>query len=486
MIAIESRRIEQWAADLARNLLPILRAQRRALPGPLNTEARLAGVLNPAVAAFIGRLMTLTPRPEQLAQLPAALGAFFADPSTATDLDHYAAGQTESADALLERLLAAGLDDGLPLRVYFGVALDTLLAAAEASVWREPPGVPLEQDEAPPPLPTLFADVSPYLFADVKRFVAAYFTAGLGYVALGRAVAADGATVIFTWDPAPMAGALPPDEGEKSVPPEEAMTGGEEPPAEMAGEAGETAEPPAVAEPIAPPAPPPPPPGPEETIVALRLDAALPERVTVGRAFDLAVAVKRPGSPQLAPDDLARRESADFGAVWPTGAAFIRLRVQISAPECLIHGGDSRDVRLPAGADGPPVYFQLTPQRAGPLSVIITVYQETDWVGSTRLRTEAGGEEPRGKLAMTVESHPLGNGDVNLVRLREALDAGYNDSELRDLCFELGVDYEDLAGGGRSDKARELVLYVKRHNLTAQLVAHVMRDRPHLLVTTDA
>lgn len=485
MNAIDFRRIEQWAAGLAHHLWPLLRARPATRQFHLQNEARLAGVLNPAVAAFIGRLMTLTPRPVQLAQLPAALGAFFADPSTAAGLDRYAAGQTEAADELLERLLAAGLDDGLPLRVYFGVALDTLLAAAEASVWREPPGAPLEQDETPPPLPALFADVSPYLFADVKRFVAAYFTAGLGYVALGRAVAGDGATVIFTWDPAPMAGALPPDEGEKSVPPEEAMTGGEEPPADMAGEAGETAEPPAVVETVAPPAPPPPP-GPEETVVALRLDAALPERVTVGRAFDLAVAVKRPGSPQLAPDDLARRESADFGAVWPTGAAFIRLRVQISAPECLIHGGDSRDVRLPAAADGPPVYFQLTPQRTGPLSVIITVYQETDWVGSTRLRTEAGGEEPRGKLAMTVESHPLGNGDVTLVRLREALDAGYNDSELRDLCFELGVDYEDLAGGGQSDKARELVLYVKRHNLTAQLVAHVMRDRPHLLVTTDA
>ena len=144
--------------------------------------------------------------------------------------------------------------------------------------------------------------------------------------------------------------------------------------------------------------------------------------------------------------------------------------------------GDSRDVRLPAGADGPPVYFQLTPRRAGPLSVIITVYQAEDWAGSTRLRTEAGDEQPRGALAMTVASAPLAAADVNLVTLRRALDDGYNDSELRDVCFELGIDYEELPGDNQSAKARELVLYAQRRNLLAQLVAHVMRERPHLLI----
>nr|HMT21651.1 hypothetical protein [Promineifilum sp.] len=91
----------------------------------------------------------------------------------------------------------------------------------------------------------------------------------------------------------------------------------------------------------------------------------------------------------------------------------------------------------------------------------------------------------RGKLAMTVESHPLGNGEVNLGQLRRALDDGYNDSELRDLCFELGIDYEDLPGDGQGAKARELVLFAKRHSQLAQLVEHVMRNRPHLLVTSD-
>jgi hypothetical protein len=207
----------------------------------------------------------------------------------------------------------------------------------------------------------------------------------------------------------------------------------------------------------------------------------LPERVTVNRAFDLAVAVRRPASPPLAPDDLTRRESAEFEVVWTPDTAFIQLRIQVAAPECLIHGGDSRSVRLAAGGDGPAVYFQLTPQQTGAMSVIITVYQEEDWVGSTRLRTEAGAGEARGQLAMTVESRPLGNGEVNQMTLRQALDDGYNSEELRDLCFELDIDYEDLPGDNQSAKARELVLYAKRRGLTAQLVAQVMKSRPHLL-----
>ena len=73
-----------------------------------------------------------------------------------------------------------------------------------------------------------------------------------------------------------------------------------------------------------------------QDVVALRLDAALPERVTLGRAFDLAVAVKRPESPALAADDLARRESAGFAAVWPDNAAFIQLQIQVSAPDTRI------------------------------------------------------------------------------------------------------------------------------------------------------
>ncbi len=470
MQAIESPDIAHMAADLAHNLLPVLKNRWQTLPRPMARAEELAAILAPGVVAFAGRLMTLAPGEETLTPI---LTAFFAGPATAAAFDRYAAGEADGEE-LYDLLLGAGLAGSATLRSYVEVAIESLLVAAEAFLWREPPAPSREHDEEPAAPPAYFGHTNPYLFYEMKQYVADYDVHGLGRVELGRAVGEDGLTALMVWEPAPMTGA----------PPDDMLTGAEpEEPAESIGgdpleEMGETATPPPAT--VAPPSPPPPPPQ-DEAVVALRLDAALPEQVVVGRVFDLAVAVRRPASPPLAPDDLARRESADFAAIWPADALYIHLRIQISAPDCTIHGDDSRPVRLPAGQDGPPVYFQLTPLRAGPLSVIITVYQEADWIGSTRLRTEAAAGELRGAMALTVDSQPLPGPEVNQQTLWQALSEGYNESELRDLCFELSIDYEDLPGDAKSAKARELVLYAKRHSLTAQLVEQVMAGRPHLL-----
>lgn len=486
MASFDYPKIKQLSANLAADLLALWRDHRVAVPPAFATADRLAALLEPGVAAFLGQLMMLAP--DQADDLPAIIDRYFVDPAMIDALDRFAARRVESAEELAGLLFVAGLAPSLALHIYFRQALAMMFAAMTAALDR------LSPDERPPfvvdgplslitfryaldkalPLPDGVIAYEPiidyFALEDMRGLGEAWRAQGLARVDLEGAIAADGLTVLFAWQPALMSGSPPPDEGTEA-----AMIGGDELIAELVEETT-TAEPPGEATTTGPPG---------ETMTPLRLDAALPDHVVVGRAFDLAVAIKRPEAPQLAPDDLDRRESAGFEAAWPAGAAFIRLRVQISAPECLIHGGDSRDVRLPAGADGPPVYFQLTPQKAGPLSVIITVYQETDWVGSTRLRTEADNEEPRGQLAMTVTSRPLGDGEVNLVQLRQALDDGYNDSEMRDLCFELNIDYEDLPGDGQSAKARELVLYARRHGLLAQLVEKVMRERPQLLVTND-
>jgi hypothetical protein len=50
----------------------------------------------------------------------------------------------------------------------------------------------------------------------------------------------------------------------------------------------------------------------------------------------------------------------------------------------------------------------------------------------------------------------------------EVLFSRFNESELRTLCFYLGVDYDNLGGVGGQDKARELVQYFERRgNLVA-------------------
>jgi tetratricopeptide (TPR) repeat protein len=59
---------------------------------------------------------------------------------------------------------------------------------------------------------------------------------------------------------------------------------------------------------------------------------------------------------------------------------------------------------------------------------------------------------------------------MNLRRLRQILNEHFNEGELRTLCFDLGVDYDNLPGGGKADKARELVAYLQRHSRLSELI----------------
>ena len=56
-------------------------------------------------------------------------------------------------------------------------------------------------------------------------------------------------------------------------------------------------------------------------------------------------------------------------------------------------------------------------------------------------------------------------------QLHQFLVAHFSLEELKTLCFNLGVEYEDLAGEGRSDKARELVKAMQRRTRLEHLVA---------------
>lgn len=67
-----------------------------------------------------------------------------------------------------------------------------------------------------------------------------------------------------------------------------------------------------------------------------------------------------------------------------------------------------------------------------------------------------------------------------LLELRQLLETRFSDGELRTLCFDLGIDYEILPGEGKADKARELLTYVVRHDLLADLVQHCSKVRPDI------
>jgi hypothetical protein len=52
--------------------------------------------------------------------------------------------------------------------------------------------------------------------------------------------------------------------------------------------------------------------------------------------------------------------------------------------------------------------------------------------------------------------------------------------ELQTLCFDLDIDYDDLSGGAKSDKARELIQYLERRGRLPELVPQLRRSRPDI------
>ncbi len=71
--------------------------------------------------------------------------------------------------------------------------------------------------------------------------------------------------------------------------------------------------------------------------------------------------------------------------------------------------------------------------------------------------------------------------DVYIVTLREQLASTFNLGELKTLCFDLQIPYDDLPGDRLDDKTRELVLYCQRRALLPQLVRRCQALRSNIV-----
>lgn len=71
--------------------------------------------------------------------------------------------------------------------------------------------------------------------------------------------------------------------------------------------------------------------------------------------------------------------------------------------------------------------------------------------------------------------------DFDYRGLRVALSQAFNMSELEVLCFDLGIDSDEITGNVKSKKISELILYLKRHNKVDSLVKLVNEERDGLL-----
>jgi RNA-directed DNA polymerase len=64
------------------------------------------------------------------------------------------------------------------------------------------------------------------------------------------------------------------------------------------------------------------------------------------------------------------------------------------------------------------------------------------------------------------------------IKLKEVLTELFNGGELNVLCFELGIEIENIKGSNKSEKVIELIKYIERRDRMPELVKIVTKKRP--------
>ncbi|MCB8982042.1 MAG: hypothetical protein H6657_31950 [Ardenticatenaceae bacterium] len=67
-----------------------------------------------------------------------------------------------------------------------------------------------------------------------------------------------------------------------------------------------------------------------------------------------------------------------------------------------------------------------------------------------------------------------------LTQLGTLLKLSFSLDDIRTLCLELGIDYDDVSGEGKPAKLRELLLIMGRQNRLPELVAAAQNERPYI------
>lgn len=75
---------------------------------------------------------------------------------------------------------------------------------------------------------------------------------------------------------------------------------------------------------------------------------------------------------------------------------------------------------------------------------------------------------------------PSANREFAVTDLLPILSSRFDLEELRTLCFDLGVDYDDLRGEGKTAKARELILRMQRRQQVEKLIKTIRDTRPDI------
>lgn len=133
--------------------------------------------------------------------------------------------------------------------------------------------------------------------------------------------------------------------------------------------------------------------------------------------------------------------------------------------------------RLPQPAPVEPTSAP-SPQPSAPAASGVHITGNTIYIGGDVVGRDKSSQQPasvpEGQAAAR-SGAPIS--DIAPPQLRQLLDSRFSLEELRTLCFDLDVEYENLPGEGKAAKARELIAHMQRHGRMPELVAAVRRAR---------
>jgi hypothetical protein len=106
---------------------------------------------------------------------------------------------------------------------------------------------------------------------------------------------------------------------------------------------------------------------------------------------------------------------------------------------------------------------------------VFAVWKREEWV--TEILKARGRVTTASEIEKTSDGTVL---DLDQAGIRRNLTFSLDESELKTLSFDLGVDYEALAGGTKVEKARELIVTCERQGLLSKLLKECSERRPHV------
>ena len=72
----------------------------------------------------------------------------------------------------------------------------------------------------------------------------------------------------------------------------------------------------------------------------------------------------------------------------------------------------------------------------------------------------------------------MAQSSIDLRTLRLLIDEHFNTAELKQLYFDLGIDWGDLDGGTDPEKIQSLIQYMQRRGRLPDLLAILRKERP--------